>query len=244
MPSAAWASASGAPLHAACLGRSAGCLPSCTWQASLNCGCALLQAGQLPRCLPLALIAFAGASQAAVLGDVCGCIALQTDQPPWCLPLTCRVPPKLHAPHHHLRVHHRVAVFDILPGECCCWLPVIHSAPCCNQSACSAWESAESVPLEGGPLRRRHRWEGCKHWCIASTARLPTRLTTCQVPCCAPGAPLGRLSRSCCSVRPTWCTRHALCSRLCTRHAPPPCYIHHIPCFSKPPPCNLSPSPQ
>ncbi|KAI7836565.1 hypothetical protein COHA_009582 [Chlorella ohadii] len=28
-----------------------------------------------------------------------------------------RVPPKLHAPHHHLRVHHRVAVFDILPGE-------------------------------------------------------------------------------------------------------------------------------
>ena len=27
------------------------------------------------------------------------------------------VPTKLHAPHHHLRVHHRVAVFDILPGE-------------------------------------------------------------------------------------------------------------------------------
>lgn len=27
------------------------------------------------------------------------------------------VPPKLHSPHHHLRVHHRVAVFDILPGE-------------------------------------------------------------------------------------------------------------------------------
>ena len=32
----------------------------------------------------------------------------------------CRVPPKLHAPHHHLRVHHRVAVFDILPGKCSC----------------------------------------------------------------------------------------------------------------------------
>ncbi|PSC70096.1 E3 ubiquitin-ligase [Micractinium conductrix] len=28
-----------------------------------------------------------------------------------------RTPPKLHAPHHHLRVHHRIAVFDILPGE-------------------------------------------------------------------------------------------------------------------------------
>ena len=28
----------------------------------------------------------------------------------------CRVQPKLHAPHHHLRLHHRVAVFDILPG--------------------------------------------------------------------------------------------------------------------------------
>lgn len=28
-----------------------------------------------------------------------------------------RLPAKLHAPHHHLRVHHRVCVFDILPGE-------------------------------------------------------------------------------------------------------------------------------
>ncbi|KAL4419761.1 hypothetical protein ABPG75_006859 [Micractinium tetrahymenae] len=28
-----------------------------------------------------------------------------------------RVPPKVHTPHHHLKVHHRVAVFDILPGE-------------------------------------------------------------------------------------------------------------------------------
>ncbi|GAB4816058.1 hypothetical protein N2152v2_003104 [Parachlorella kessleri] len=27
------------------------------------------------------------------------------------------IPAKLHSPHHHLRVHHRVAVFDILPGE-------------------------------------------------------------------------------------------------------------------------------
>ena len=27
------------------------------------------------------------------------------------------LPPKLHSPHHHLRVHHRCAVFDILPGE-------------------------------------------------------------------------------------------------------------------------------
>ncbi|EFN53812.1 hypothetical protein CHLNCDRAFT_53630 [Chlorella variabilis] len=28
-----------------------------------------------------------------------------------------RAPRKLHVPHHHLKVHHRVAVFDILPGE-------------------------------------------------------------------------------------------------------------------------------
>ncbi len=27
------------------------------------------------------------------------------------------LPPKVHSPHHHLRVHHRIAVFDILPGE-------------------------------------------------------------------------------------------------------------------------------
>lgn len=27
------------------------------------------------------------------------------------------LPPKVHSPHHHLRVHHRVAIFDILPGE-------------------------------------------------------------------------------------------------------------------------------
>lgn len=29
-----------------------------------------------------------------------------------------RAPRKLHVPHHHLKVHHRVAVFDILPGSC------------------------------------------------------------------------------------------------------------------------------
>ncbi len=27
------------------------------------------------------------------------------------------LPPKVHSPQHHLRVHHRIAVFDILPGE-------------------------------------------------------------------------------------------------------------------------------
>jgi len=27
------------------------------------------------------------------------------------------LPPKVHSPLHHLRVHHRIAVFDILPGE-------------------------------------------------------------------------------------------------------------------------------
>ncbi|KAI3425172.1 hypothetical protein D9Q98_008942 [Chlorella vulgaris] len=27
-----------------------------------------------------------------------------------------RLPPKVHSPQHHLKVHHRVAVFDILPG--------------------------------------------------------------------------------------------------------------------------------
>lgn len=31
-------------------------------------------------------------------------------------PRPSRVPPKVHAPHHHAKVHHRVAVFDILPG--------------------------------------------------------------------------------------------------------------------------------
>lgn len=32
-----------------------------------------------------------------------------------------RQPPSLHMPRHHLRLHHRVAVFDILPGSCVCW---------------------------------------------------------------------------------------------------------------------------
>lgn len=27
------------------------------------------------------------------------------------------LPPRVHSPRHHLRVHHRIAVFDILPGE-------------------------------------------------------------------------------------------------------------------------------
>lgn len=27
------------------------------------------------------------------------------------------LPTRLHSPHHHLRVHHRVAVFDIVPGQ-------------------------------------------------------------------------------------------------------------------------------
>lgn len=27
------------------------------------------------------------------------------------------LPPRVHSPQHHLRVHHRVALFDILPGE-------------------------------------------------------------------------------------------------------------------------------
>lgn len=36
---------------------------------------------------------------------------------PAAAPVSCsRVPPKVHAPQHHLQVHHRVAVFDILPG--------------------------------------------------------------------------------------------------------------------------------